>query len=186
MVAYPYSSRIPDAIDALVAAFTAAFAGSDSWPQGRVFVRDGPWLAAESGGAYAQDMAVGWSGFYPGYQYPTRSLSEELGEATATATNLEGGLAPGQEETFSIDCASLVQTGADPSSAEWSLLRHLAYGNIAAAAAFVSDPLNDGYLAGTVEKLVFARTNSLHQVPQRRGVLVIAAFTLECVSQTQR
>lgn len=183
MLAYPYSSKIPAALDAIVAAFTAAFTGSD--PQ--VFVRDGPWAASESGGGYAQDMAIGWSGFYPGYQFPSRSLSEELGGAAVTAQNMEMGWAPSQEETFSVDCASLVMTGADPTPAVWSQLRHMAYGNIATAATYICDPQAGGqYLDSTVEKLVIARSNACHQVAQRRGVLGIVTFSLECVTTTQR
>lgn len=183
MLAYPYNSKIPDAVDAIVAAFTAAFTGSDP----RVFVRDGQWTASESGGAYGMDLAIGWSGFYPGYQYPTRALSEEMGSAAVNATNTEMGWAPSQEETFTVDCASLVMSGADPSNAEWSKLRHMAYGNIGAAAAYVSDPeVGQLYLNDTVEKLVFARQNSCHLVSQRRGVLCIVTFSLDCTSTSQQ
>jgi hypothetical protein len=183
MLAYPYNSKIPAALDAIYAAFTAAFTGSDP----RVFVRDGPWAAAESGGAYAMDLAIGWYGFYPGYQYPTRALSEELGEAAVSATNTEMGWAPSQEENFTVGCASLVLSGADPGPAEWSKLRHMAYGNIAAAASYVSDPeTGQLYLNDTVEKLVFARQNSCHLVAQRRGVLCVTTFSLECVATSQQ
>ena len=183
MVAYPYNSKVPAALDAIVAAFTAAFTGSDP----RVFVRDGPWLAAESGGAYPMDMAVGWSGFYPGYQYPTRSLSEELGEAAITGSNTESGLGPSMEENFTVGCASLVMSGNDPKPSEWSKLRHMAYANIAAAATYIATPeAGQLYLAGTVEKLVFARSSSCHMVSQRRGVLCIVTFSLDCVSTSQQ
>lgn len=183
MLAFPYNSKIPAAMDAIVAAFTAAFAGSDP----RVFVRDGPWVASESGGSYAQDMAIGWSGFYPGYQYPSRSMSEELGSAAVTATNMEMGWAPSQEETFTVDCASLVMTGSDPKPSEWSRLRHMAYGNIATASTYICDPARgQGYLNDTVEKLVIARSNSCHPVAQRRGILCVVTFSLEAVTTSQQ
>ena len=183
MLASPYNSKIPAALDALTAAFTAAFTGSSP----RVFVRDGPWTAGESGGSLAMDMAIGWSGFYPGYQYPTRALSEELGESAVSASNQEAGWAPSQEETVNVNCASLVLTGADPSPATWSKLRHQAYGNIATASAYIADPVAGGqYLNSTVEKLVIARTNSCHQVPQRRGVLCVVQYSLEFVTTSQQ
>jgi hypothetical protein len=182
MLFRPYNSRIPVALDAITAAFTAAFSGSDP----RVFVRDGPWLASESGGPYAQDVAVGWSGFYPGYQYPTRSLSEELGEAAITATNTEEGWAPAQEETFTVGCASLVMSGTDPKTAEWSKLRRMAYANIATASTYMASPeAGELYLNDQVMKLVIARTNSCHQVSQRRGILCVVAFSLEAVAMSQ-
>jgi hypothetical protein len=183
MLAFPYNSKVPVALDAIVAAFTAAFAGSDP----PVFVRDGPWNAGESGGALAQDIAIGWYGFYPGYQYPTRALSEELGDAAVTSSNLEMGWAPSQEETSTVGCASLVMTGEDPKTGVWPPLRHLAYGNIATAATYICDPQAGGlYLNNVVEKLVIARTSSCHMVAQRRGVLCIVAFSLEFVSTTQQ
>lgn len=183
MLFRPYQSKIPDALDAIVAAFTAAFTGSSP----RVFVRDGPWLATESGGATAQDMAIGWSGFYPGYQYPSRSMSEELGEAAVTASNTEAGWAPSQEENFTVGCASLVLSGADPKPGEWSKLRHAAYGNIATASSYIASPeAGELYLNGTVEKLVIARTNSCHPVAQRRGLLCVVQFSLECTAVSQQ
>jgi hypothetical protein len=183
VLAYPYNSKIPAALDAIVAAFTAAFTNSDP----RVFVRDGPWTASESGGGYAQDVAIAWSGFYPGYQFPSRSMSEELGDAAVTAQNLEMGWAPSQEETFSVGCVSLVMTGSDPTPAVWSQLRHMAYANIGTAATFIADPVAGGqFLNDTVEKLVIARSNACHLVAQRRGVLCMVSFSLECVTATQR
>ena len=183
MLAYPYNSKIPAAMDALVAAFTAAFTGSDP----RVFVRDGPWTASESGGPTPMDMAIGWYGFYPGYQYPTRSLSEELGEAAINSVNAEQGWAPGQEETFTVGCASLVLSGPNPSNTEWSRLRHLAYGNIATASRYVADPEHGKiYLNDTVMKLVIGRSTSCHQVAQRRGVLCVVTFSLECTTTSQQ
>lgn len=183
MVAFPYQSNIPGAYDAIMFAAQAAFAGSDP----PVLVRDGPWTAGESGGPYAQDLAIGWYGFYPGYQYPTRALSEELGQAAVTSTIQESGLGPSLEETFTVDCASLVLTGEDPSPAEWSKLRHSAYGNIAAMAGYMATPeAGELYLDGSVEKLTFARTTSCHLVAQRRGVLCIVTFSIEAVATAQR
>jgi hypothetical protein len=179
----PYKSKIPAAVDAVVAGFTAAFAGSDP----PVYVRDGMWTASESGGAYPQDVAIGWYGFYPGYQYPTRALSEELGEAVITATNTEQGWAPAQEEEFTIGCASIVMSGMDPKGSQWSKLRRMAYGNIAAASSYLASPeAGELYLAGTTQKLVIARQNACHEVATRRGLLCIVTFSVDCCTVSQQ
>ena len=116
-----------------------------------------------------------------------RALSEELGQAAVTSTIQESGLGPSLEETFTVDCASLVLTGEDPSPAEWSKLRHSAYGNIAAMAGYMATPeAGELYLDGSVEKLTFARTTSCHLVAQRRGVLCIVTFSIEAVATAQR
>jgi hypothetical protein len=179
----PYESKIPDVFDAVVAACTAAFTGSD--PQ--VFVRDGPWVGGEAGGAYVQDLVVGWYGFYPGYQYPTRSLSEELGEAVITGTNTQQGWGPSQEEEFTFGCASIVAVGHQPSTGEWSKLRRMAYGNIATAARYLADPENGQlYLNDTTEKLTIAASNAAHQVSQRRGLLCVVTFSIEGCTTSQQ
>src|SRR6185437_13831836 len=148
----PYDSVVPDAIDGLVAACTAAFAAQALAGGEKVYVRDGPWIAGESGGAWAQDVAIGWFGFIPGYQYPTRALADALGEPVVDGRNETSGLAPSQEESFLIGCASIVQYGGEPEHPIYSALRRRAYGNVTAVARAISD--KDGlaqYLTAGVE-----------------------------------
>ena len=77
--------------------------------------------------------------------------------------------------------------GGEPVPGVWSELRHMAYGNIATALTFICDPQAGGqYLNNVVEKLVIARTNSCHMVSQRRGVLCVVSFSLECVTTLQQ
>lgn len=182
MLVRPYASKAPDVLDALVAAFTAAAAGLP------FTVRDGPWTAAESGGSLGQDLAVGWSGFYPGYQYPTRSLSEEMGQPAYTMVNTQSGWGPSQTEDIDVDCASMAYSGTSITPGAWSALRKTAAGNIAAASAAIADPGSAGqqYLNGLVESLTVSAQGGCHQVAQRRGMLVIVTFTLHCVTTSQQ
>jgi hypothetical protein len=187
MLINPYTSTVPVAIDALVDALTAGFAAQAEAGGDQVYVRDGPWTAGQSGGTYAQDLAVCWYGFYPGYQFPSRSLSEELGDAVVSAHNDQQGWGPGQEESFTIGCASLVAYGGEADHADFSKLRTLAYRNVSTAAGYIADPQAGGqYLNGAAMKLVIAPDTSLHMVSQRRGILVIVTFGIGCTAQTQQ
>ena len=76
----PYRSVIPQAIDALGQAADAAFAAQLASGGARVYMRHGPWTAADDAGPWVQDLAICWYGFYPGYRCPSRSMSEELGD----------------------------------------------------------------------------------------------------------
>jgi hypothetical protein len=183
----PYRSVVPQAIDALTQAWQAAFAAQLAAGGERVYVRGGPWTAEESGGPWAQDMAVAWYGFYPGYQFPSRSMSEELGDAVVSAHNDQTGLGASQEETFTIGCASMCLYGGEASTANWSTIRAKVYGNVATAAASFADPAIGGlYLGGVVQKIVIGSENALHQVPSRRGILAIVTFQVDCVSTSQQ
>jgi hypothetical protein len=186
-LARPYQSVIPRAIDALTQAMEATFAAQLAAGGDRVYVRGGPWTSAESGGSYAQDMAVCWYGFYPGYQYPTRALSEELGDAVASAHNELSGMGPSQTETFTVGCASMCLYGGEASTSNWSKLRGIVYGNIAAAAAGLADPQIGGlYLGGVVQSVNIGSENALHQVAGRGGILAIVTYSLDCVSVSQQ
>lgn len=183
----PYSSVIPQAVDALYEAMTAAFAAQLASGGDRVYVRDGPWTAADSGGAMAQDVAVAWYGFYPGYQYPTRALSEELGDSVVAGKNELSGMGPSQTETFTIGCASMVLSGGDPNHANWSALRTLVYKNIATAVNGAANPQIGGmYLGNVIQSVCIGSVNTLHQVAGRRGLLGIATFAVDCTGVSQQ
>src|SRR5581483_5938556 len=185
MLSRPYDPKIPAVLDALYQAFTAAFTTPND--AGQVAVRDGPWTAGESGGPVAQDVALAWGGWYPGYQYPTRALSEEMGEAAITGTSEVQGWAPGQKEEFTVGCASFVLSGIEANPGNWSQLRHLAYGNIGQLARYIADPPGgERYLDDTVESLTIAQQTACHQVAQRRGVLCIVTFSLYCCTTSQQ
>ena len=182
----PYRSVIPQAIEALGQAADAAFAAQLASGGDRVYVRHGPWTAADDAGPWVQDLAICWYGFYPGYQYPTRALSEELGDAVVSAHNELSGLGPSQTETFTVGCASMVGYGGDPTPGNWAALRALVYANIATLAAGVADPQIGGlYLGNVVQSVCIGSENSLHQVAARRGILGIVTFSLDCVSTSQ-
>lgn len=186
-LARPYTSVIPQAIDALMQAARAVFAAQLAAGGDRVYVRGGPWTAAESGGPFAQDLAVCWYGFYPGYQYPTRALSEELGEAVVSARNELSGLGPSQTEMFTIGCGSMCLYGGETTDENWSKLRHIVYGNIATLASGLADPQIGGlYLGNVVQQVTVASQNTMHQVAGRAGILAITTFALDCTSVSQQ
>jgi hypothetical protein len=183
----PYRSVIPQAIEALGQAMDATFAAQLASGGDQVYVRHGPWTAADDAGPWVQDMAICWYGFYPGYQYPSRSMSEELGDAVVSAHNELSGLGPSQTEVFTIGCASMVMYGGDATAANWSALRSKVYGNIAAAAAGFADPQIGGlYLGNVIQSVCIASENALHQVAGRRGILGIVTFAVDCVSVSQQ
>jgi hypothetical protein len=182
----PYRSVVPQAVAALRSAFQAAFAAQLAAGGEKVYVRGSSWIAEESGGAWAQDLAIAWYGFYPGYQYPTRALSEELGEAVVSGRNELSGWGPSQNEAFSIGCASMCQYGGEPNDSNWDAIRGRVYGNIATGAAGISDPQVGGlYLGDVVQQVTIGAETSLHQVVGRRGILAIVTFNLECMSVSQ-
>lgn len=185
-LARPYRSVIPQALSALRQAAAAAFAAQLASGGERVYVRGGVWTSEESGGAWAQDLCIAWYGFYPGYQYPTRALSEELGESVVSARNILTGLAPSQQESFSVGCASICQYGGEASDANWDAARTRVYANIATVAAGIADPQVGGlFLGNVVQQVTIGAENSLHEVAGRRGILAIVTFSLECESVSQ-
>jgi hypothetical protein len=186
-LARPYSSVIPQAVDALYEAASSVFAAQLAAGGDRVYVRDGPWTEEQSGGPWAQDIAICWYGFYPGYQYPTRSLSEELGDSVAAGRNELSGLGPSQQESFTVGCASMCQYGGKAEHGNWSAVRAKVYGNIATLAGQIADPQIGGlYLGGVVQQVTIGAESALHQVAGRRGILGIVTFSLECMSTSQQ
>lgn len=139
-----------------------------------VLVKDGQWTSEES----AKDViVVGWSGFYPGYEYPSRSMSEELGGAAATVTTVQSGLGPAYLETFHVNCASVARTG----TRDVAEARATAYANVGIVGNVMDDLLRTPY----VSKATMAADSALHQVSTRRGTDVIVTFSVECQAWTQ-
>lgn len=139
-----------------------------------VLVKDGQWTSEES----AKDViVVGWSGFYPGYEYPSRSMSEELGGAAVTVTTQQTGLEPAYLETMHVNCASIARTGGR-NIAE---ARTTAYANM----NIVGNTIDDLLRTPPVAKATMAADSALHQVNTRRGIDVIVTFSIECQAWTQ-
>jgi hypothetical protein len=173
MVSRTWQSRVPDVLDALVTLLTAAFANASP----TVLVKDGPWISAESAD---QILSVGWSGFGPGYEFPSRSMSEELGGADVTAEGTQEGLAPSVRERMSITMASICRDGGSrvPSA------RVTAYRNASIVGATIAPPNHT--ISGTVLSSTMGATNGLHQVLDRRGAIALVSFTIEAVTFPQQ
>lgn len=167
----PFQSNIPSAIDALVALLTARFAGVAP----AVLVKDGPFISEE---ASFNVISVGWSGFHRGYEYPSRSMSEELGAADAESTNEVAGMGGGQFERFAINCAALSRSGTDPNNANTSANRANCYGLITTLATFVEPP--GPYLNGSAMRVLVGGDTKLYQVVDNRGLLAMVTFNLMC------
>lgn len=166
----PWQSNVPGAITQLLALIQAQVLAVGT----QVLVKDGQWTSEES----AKDViVVGWSGFYPGYEYPTRSLSEELGGAAVTVTTVQQGLQPAYLETFRINCASIARTGGKNIAAA----RTTAYANM----GIVGNTIDDLIRTPPVSKATMAAESALHQVNTRRGIDVIVTFSIECEAWTQ-
>ncbi len=171
----PWKSHIPDAMDALVDLVEArvALLGLD------IKVSDGGFIG---GGTAAQVLQLGWPGFQPGYEYPSRSMSEETGNAAVASEGSLQGLAPAVIETFTIACASLVRSGST-SQAEMRLARRNAYQNINIVATVVQGPNN---LNGSVARMTMGSTTSYYPIQDRRGLLALVSFGIRCEAFAQQ
>lgn len=171
----PYLSRVPDAMEALVDLVEqqVALQGLD------IKVSDGGFIG---GGSQTQVLQLGWPGFQPGYEYPTRSMSEETGNAAVSSQGVLQGLAPGELETFIIACASLVRSGST-SQAEMRAARRTAYQNVNIVASVVQGP---GNLKGSVARVTMASTLSYFPVQDRRGLLAVVSFGIRCEAWAQQ
>jgi hypothetical protein len=166
----PWQSNVPGAIAQLLTLIEAQVASAGA----KVLVKDGQWASEESG---KDVIVVGWPGFYPGYEYPSRSMSEELGGASVTVTTVQSGLGPAYLETFRINCASVVRVGAGSIASA----RTIAYANI----TLVGKTIDDLIRTPPVAKATMAADSALHQVQTRRGIDVIVTFGIECEAWTQ-
>lgn len=171
-IARPWASRVPDALDALVAGLQAAVAGTS------VIVRDGPWL---EGGADPQVIVIGFTGFFSGYQFPTRSQSEDFGGAAVTSGGVMTGLGAGIMETFTISCASIVRTGDTKAVAD---ARRTAYNNVTTVARVITQP--PLWMNASLMKATIASSHSLDYVQDRRGLLVFLPFAIEAQAFAQQ
>jgi hypothetical protein len=175
-LARPYRSAAPDILDWLYDTVTARVTER----QLAIVVHDGSWLAGAT--EVKNDTVVfGWSGFVPGYQFPSRSMSEELGGGDVTAKAVQVGLGPSIEETLSVACASMTLSGSVHRS-DVSAARRKAYGAIEQIGGLIAPP----WLGGNVQKATLAASSRLSQVQQRRGLLAIVAFSIECVVFAQQ
>lgn len=166
----PWQSRTPDVIDALVSLFTAAFSTT------KVQVHDGPWTSMESSD---QAVVVGWFGFPPTYEYPTRAMNEDEGLAAASVETVMEGLGPSLREKITVNCASLARQG----SGKGGDARRAVYANLAiVGSAVTANPT----LSGASIQTVLGVTSQLHQVKDRRGALAIVTFGVECEAYAQQ
>lgn len=169
-----WTSPVPALLTALTSLLTQAF----SLAGGDVLVKDGPWASAESAN---QVIAVGWSGFGPGYQFPSRSMSEELGGADVTAEGTQEGLAPSIREHLAVSMASIVRS---TENTDMSSARVLAYANIAVVGAAIAPPNHT--ISKTVLSSTMGSVNALHQVQDRRGAIAIVTFSISCQAYSQQ
>ena len=146
-----WSSQVPDAIAALLAAFRAApdLACAD--------VRDGPVV---TGSAALEAVLVGWTG------QPDDQL------AANAAVNPEVFGDADDRELFTIRCAALVLNGENDMAAA----RARAYALLAACGAVVRA---DRRLGGTVGDSHISR-NALRQRPTPDGIVATVEFAVAC------
>lgn len=173
----PYRSRIPAAIDDLTATLKQRLELNP--PERTVTVHDGPWA---QGGTEHDRVIVAWGGFIPGYEYPSRSMSEQPGHAAVSSQSTQVGLGPGLMEQFSISCAAMSWTGSTGGEHDMSTARQRAYDLMTLTGTLVEPP----WLNNTVMRAVFNRTGGLSQILQRRGLVMVVSFTIECTAMAQQ
>jgi hypothetical protein len=146
-----WSSKVPAAMTALLAAFTAApaLAGVD--------VRDGPVV---TGSAALEAVLVGWTG----------QAADQL--AADAAVNPEVFGDADDRELFSIRCAALVLNGQNDLAAA----RTRAYALLAACGAVIR---GDRRLGGTVGDSHVSR-HALRQTQTPDGTVATVEFTVAC------
>lgn len=151
-----WSSKLPAAIDGLVAAFGA-------WPGlSGVTVLDGPSTSQKT---LQEVLTVGWTG--------------QDGETDADATLAREGLGGDPDrETFSIRCAAAVLRGTD----DLSGARRRAYELLSEAGAAIAA---DRRLGGTVLSAMVG-SHSLSQDLGQQGAQAVVTFTVDCDSYTGR
>jgi hypothetical protein len=175
----PWSPRVPLAITALVAAFKTAMTGVD------VLAWDGPQVSTES---LEDVVVVGWGGFPTSSRSPSRELSEQLAQPDVVVETVQQGLGPSLLETMTIDCSAMSRTGGTGAAGSTQggppVARARAYQLMGLAGAAITPPNHT--LGGVVMKSTMSAHGQLHQVQDRRGVLAIVTFTVECVATSQQ
>jgi hypothetical protein len=146
-----WSSQVPDALAALLAAFRAApaLAGTD--------IRDGPVV---TGSAALEAVLVGWTGL-PG---------DALAADAAVSPEVFGDA--DDREVFTIRCAALALDG----QGDMTAARTRAYQLLAACGAVVRA---DRSLAGTVGDSHIG-THALRQEQRPDGAVATVTFTVAC------
>jgi hypothetical protein len=152
----PWSSRVPDALDAIVDAFKVApeFEGVTVW--------DGPEVSKTA----AQEMlTVGFTG--------------DDNDNDVESTSLPEGLAASPDrETFTVRCAAAVLKG----STEMRAARRRAYELYSAAGAVLArDPRLDG-----VVLRARLGSHTFKQVQSDRGAQALVIFGIDCDAYTRR
>lgn len=167
-----YNPPVPNIVAALVSIFKSALANDP-----KILVKDGMWVSEEAENFYA---VVGWSGFTPGYQYPSRSMSEDLFGANITVVATREGLAPSLREKIDVNCAVIGRTADTTGVAE---ARTAVYGYVKQCGQAVA---NNRTLNGSAMLALMGMTSSLHQVQDRRGSLAIVTFDVQCQAYSQQ
>jgi hypothetical protein len=148
----PWSSRLPAAADALVAAFTewAGLGGAG------VTVRDGP---STSQATVKEVVSVGYTG----------ADDENSAESTLLTEGLGGVV---DREQFTIRCVAVVLRGSDDVAGA----RQRAYELLSEAGAALAA---DRKLGGTVMRAMIS-SHSLDQAQTDRGAQAAVAFDVSC------
>ena len=150
-----WSSQVPDAITALLAAFTAAPALAG------VEVRDGPVVAAS---AALEAVLVGWNG----------QSSDQLAADAGVTPEVLGDA--DDREQFTIRCAAMVLNGQNDMAAA----RARAYALLAACGAVIRA---DRRIGGTVGDSHIG-SHSLRQVQTPDGTVATVTFSVACDTYT--
>jgi hypothetical protein len=151
-----WTSRLPTAVDALVAAFT-------EWPGlggAGVTVRDGP---STSQATVKEVVSVGYTG----------AEDENSGESTLLTEGLGGAV---DREQFTIRCVAVVLRGSDDITGA----RQRAYELLSQAGAAVAA---NRQLGGAVMRAMIA-SHSLDQAQTDRGAQAAVAFEVSCDAYT--
>jgi hypothetical protein len=159
-----WESHVPDAIDALMALISPPLEALG------VMVKDGPWISGET---KRDVVCIGWPGFGSGYQYPSRSMGEDLGSPDVTFESVQSGLGPSVLERFTVNCVSIARVGTTKNI---SAARRTAYANLAVIGGLIKPP----WISGTTIKATMGSAGMLHQIQDRSGMLAVVTFGIAC------
>ncbi len=175
---HPWESAAPKAMQAFYAALKNEIATMPDVPEPPE-VHFGPFMSEGTSGSTLQ---VGWQGFVPGYQYPSRTMSESLYSPVLTSTLTVEGLGPSEMETFEFVNASLYRTGST-AEADRQTGMQAVYDNLKIPGKVLQKP---PWLSGTVASAVMAAPVNLHLVQDRRGFLAVLLFSVQCRAYAQQ
>jgi hypothetical protein len=178
MTYHPWESHAPAAMLALVTALRNVTA---TMTTGAPKVHYGPYMSAASD---QNVLVIGWTGFVPGYQYPSRVMSEELYSAIINGNSSQEGLAPSSRETFEIACGSLVRSGSNDENDAVQTV-NTAYANLKIVGTVLQKTSPPPWLSGAVARAEMAPAVSAHLAQDRRGLLCVVTFNIRCESFAQ-